>query len=101
MDVSQFTSFFCIFTMLMTMRCADADTVPAIMQYLSGNGSIAYGTKIMKSIYQTMHSRSSKPTPSPIKPAVPIVCVWRSEEDKKKNEKCMSIIVGGNGSYVL
>lgn len=64
-----FTLFFCIFTMLMTTKWAVADTVPAIMHHFNGNGSIAYGTNIMKSMYQTIHSRSSKPTPSPTKPA--------------------------------
>lgn len=50
------------------MRWADPDMVPPTIHHFNGKGSIAYGTNIIKSMYQTMHSRSENPTHSPMKP---------------------------------
>lgn len=58
--------------MLITIKWQAADTMPAIMHHLSGNGNIAYGTNTMNKTYQTRYSRLENPTPSPINPVTEI-----------------------------
>lgn len=56
----------CNFLMVITARWQLAVIVPPTTHHLSGRGSMAYGTKMTNSVYQTRYSRFPKPTPSPM-----------------------------------
>lgn len=56
-------------------------------------GSIAYGTNMMNSMYQTIHSRSAKPTQSPTKPALKSLI---GNDKRVKEIKLIGFIKGFN-----